>query len=192
MCNESCQSATVCIPDAVETLFESGKETASEAGRRSGLYNQPAIAQDFPGYCRCQFVTDAAKKTTVLLIEDEAQIRRLLRVCLERNGYDVVEAVTGEEAIDEAIRCQPQAVLLDLGLPDMDGMTVLKRLREYPGVAGLKPSLAPQSPVLPIAFWRDNQRFSYFSLVTTVGTPQCITAQELRVECMFPTDVEGR
>jgi transcriptional regulator with XRE-family HTH domain len=69
---------------------------------------------------------------------------------------------------------------------------LLKRLREYPGVVELKPSLTPQSPVLPIVFRKGNQRFSYFSLITTVGTPQCITAQELRVECMFPTDVEER
>ena len=67
---------------------------------------------------------------------------------------------------------------------------LLKRLRQYPGVAELKPSLTPQSPVLPIVFRRGNQRVSYFSLITTVGTPQCITAQELRVECMFPTDAE--
>jgi transcriptional regulator with XRE-family HTH domain len=67
---------------------------------------------------------------------------------------------------------------------------LLKRLREYPGVPELKPSFAPQSPVLPMVFRKGNQRFSYFSLITTVGTPQCITAQELRVECMFPTDVE--
>jgi transcriptional regulator with XRE-family HTH domain len=69
---------------------------------------------------------------------------------------------------------------------------LLKRLREYPGVEALKSPLAPQSPVLPIVFRRENQRFSYFSLITTVGTPQCITAQELRVECMFPTGVEER
>jgi len=69
---------------------------------------------------------------------------------------------------------------------------LLKQLRGYPGVAELKPSLAPQSPVLPIVFRQGNRRFSYFSLITTVGTPQCITAQELRVECMFPTDVDER
>jgi transcriptional regulator with XRE-family HTH domain len=69
---------------------------------------------------------------------------------------------------------------------------LLKRLREYPGVAQLKPSLTPQSPILPIVFRKENQRFSYFSLITTVGTPQCITAEELRVECMFPTEVEER
>ena len=77
-------------------------------------------------------------------------------------------------------------------VPDAELQKLLKRLREYPGVAGLKPSQAPQSPVLPITFRRGNQRFSYFSLITTIGTPQCITAQELRVECMFPTDVEGK
>jgi transcriptional regulator with XRE-family HTH domain len=63
---------------------------------------------------------------------------------------------------------------------------LLERLRRYPGVAGLKLPLTPQNPVLPITFRRGNERFSYFSLITTVGTPQCITAQELRVECMFP------
>jgi transcriptional regulator with XRE-family HTH domain len=74
---------------------------------------------------------------------------------------------------------------------DAEIQKLLKRLRKYPGVAGLKPSLAPQSPVLPIVFKRGEQRFCYFSLITTVGTPQCITAQELRVECMFPTQIEG-
>ncbi len=74
---------------------------------------------------------------------------------------------------------------------DVELQKLLKRLREYPGVAALRRSAAPQSPVLPITFRRDNQRLSYFSLITTVGTPQCITAQELRVECMFPTDVGG-
>jgi transcriptional regulator with XRE-family HTH domain len=64
---------------------------------------------------------------------------------------------------------------------------LLERLRKYPGVAGLKLPLGPQNPVLPITFRRGNERFSYFSLITTVGTPQCITAQELRVECMFPS-----
>ncbi len=73
----------------------------------------------------------AVKKPVILVIEDEVQMRRLLRVCLERNGYRVVEAPSGEEGIDEAVRCAPDAVLLDLGLPDMEGLTVLKRLREW-------------------------------------------------------------
>ena len=77
-------------------------------------------------------MTDAAAKPkTVLVVEDEAQIRRLLRVCLERNGYEVVEAASGEEGIDQAIGHQPDLVLLDLGLPDLDGLMVLKRIREW-------------------------------------------------------------
>src|ERR1041384_8637270 len=70
-------------------------------------------------------------KPTVLVVDDELQIRRLVRVCLEANGYRVLEAATGEEGITEAAQRKPDVVLLDLGLPDMDGVTVLKRLREW-------------------------------------------------------------
>jgi two-component system KDP operon response regulator KdpE len=72
-----------------------------------------------------------ALKPTVLVIDDELQIRRLLRVCLEANGYQVSEAANGQEGISEAAQHRPDVVLLDLGLPDMDGVTVLKRLREW-------------------------------------------------------------
>jgi two-component system KDP operon response regulator KdpE len=72
-----------------------------------------------------------AQKSTILVIDDEIQIRRLLRVTLENGGYRVEEAGTGEAGIGEAARCSPDAVLLDLGLPDMDGLRVLKRLREW-------------------------------------------------------------
>ena len=64
----------------------------------------------------------------------------------------------------------------------------MARLRRHPGVTDLKPAFAPQSPVVPITFIRKGERISFFSLVTTVGTPQCVTAQELRVECMFPVE----
>ena len=77
--------------------------------------------------------------------------------------------------------------VVDVGLAKL-----LERARKYPGVAELKPPLAPQSPVIPVSFRRGDQRFAYFSLITTVGTPQRITAQELRVECMFPIYAEGR
>jgi two-component system KDP operon response regulator KdpE len=89
-------------------------------------------------------IETTAKKSTVLLIEDEVQIRRLLRVFLERNGYQVFEAPTGEEGIGEAARCNPDAVLLDLGLPDMDGMAVLRRLREWSQVPVLVVSVRGQ------------------------------------------------
>lgn len=68
---------------------------------------------------------------SVLVIEDEVQIRRLLRGCLERNGFQIFEATNGEEGLAGALQHQPKAILLDLRLPDMDGLEVLKRLREW-------------------------------------------------------------
>jgi two-component system KDP operon response regulator KdpE len=76
-------------------------------------------------------VNEPEATRTVLVIDDEIQMRRLLRACLERNGYAVVEAATGDAGLAEAVRRRPDAVLLDLGLPDMDGQDVLKRLREW-------------------------------------------------------------
>ena len=70
-------------------------------------------------------------KPTALVIDDEVQIRRLLHACLEADGYRVLEAATGQEGINAAAQHPPDVVILDLGLPDMDGVTVLKRLREW-------------------------------------------------------------
>jgi two-component system KDP operon response regulator KdpE len=72
-----------------------------------------------------------ALKPTVLVIDDELQIRRLLRVCLEANGYRVLDAANGQEGISVAAQHRPDVVLLDLGLPDVDGVAVLQRLREW-------------------------------------------------------------
>jgi two-component system KDP operon response regulator KdpE len=72
-----------------------------------------------------------AKEDVVLVIENEAQTRRLLRVSLEREGYRVVEAVTGKQGVEEAIISRPEAILLAMELPDMEGMAVLQRLREW-------------------------------------------------------------
>jgi two-component system KDP operon response regulator KdpE len=66
-----------------------------------------------------------------LVIDDEVQIRRLLRLTLEAHSYRVFEAATGQEGLLEAAQRRPDVVLLDLGLPDLDGVTVLKRLREW-------------------------------------------------------------
>jgi two-component system KDP operon response regulator KdpE len=76
-------------------------------------------------------MTTSPLKSTALVIDDELQIRRLLRVCLEANGYRVSEAATGKEGIAEAAQHPPDVVILDLGLPDMEGVAVLKRLREW-------------------------------------------------------------
>ena len=77
-------------------------------------------------------MSDSEKnKTTALVIDDEPQIRRLLRVTLEANGYQVVDAASGQEGLVQAAQCRPNVIVLDLGLPDMDGISVLKRLREW-------------------------------------------------------------
>jgi transcriptional regulator with XRE-family HTH domain len=71
---------------------------------------------------------------------------------------------------------------------DATTVNLLNDLRKYPGVKALSSVPKAQSPVLPITFVRGRERRSYYSLITTVGTPQCITAQEIRIECMFPLD----
>jgi two-component system KDP operon response regulator KdpE len=67
----------------------------------------------------------------VLVVDDEPQIRRSLRVVLRANGYEVEEAATGEEALDQVAAHPPELVILDLGLPDMDGVEVCRRVREW-------------------------------------------------------------
>jgi two-component system KDP operon response regulator KdpE len=67
----------------------------------------------------------------VLLIEDEAQMRRFLRSSLPAHGYVVVEAPTGRDALVQAGTRNPDIILLDLGLPDMDGVDLAKQLREF-------------------------------------------------------------
>lgn len=71
------------------------------------------------------------QNNVVLVIDDEIQIRRLLRIALESSGYKVLDAANGEDGLVEAATRRPDVVILDLGLPDLDGVTVLKRLREW-------------------------------------------------------------
>src|ERR1035437_3253150 len=70
-------------------------------------------------------------KQTILIIDDEIQIRRLLEINLTANGYRVVEVETGKDGCLLAASVNPILIILDLGLPDMDGLTVLKKLREW-------------------------------------------------------------
>jgi two-component system, OmpR family, KDP operon response regulator KdpE len=67
----------------------------------------------------------------VLVIEDDAQMRRFLRASLNSNGYQVVEAEAGEAGVIQATARNPELVLLDLGLPDLDGLVVTQRLRQW-------------------------------------------------------------
>jgi two-component system, OmpR family, KDP operon response regulator KdpE len=72
-----------------------------------------------------------ASSSRVLVVDDEPQIRRFLRTSLSAHGYRVIEAACGRDAITLAATEQPEVVLLDLGLPDIDGLEVIQRLREW-------------------------------------------------------------
>jgi two-component system, OmpR family, KDP operon response regulator KdpE len=68
---------------------------------------------------------------TILIIDDEVQIRRLLEITLSANGYKISEASTGKEGLALAAALQPILIILDLGLPDSDGIEILSKLREW-------------------------------------------------------------
>ena len=74
-------------------------------------------------------MTDATAR--ILIIEDESPIRKFLRISLESQGYQVIEAENGNKGLQHAAAGPPEIVVLDLGLPDMDGLEVIQRLREW-------------------------------------------------------------
>ena len=76
-------------------------------------------------------MADGAK---ILVIDDEPQIRRYLRVSLEAHDFRIVEAAGGQEGLRLAALEKPDLIVLDLGLPDMDGQAVIARLREWTAV----------------------------------------------------------
>ncbi|MGA8863050.1 MAG: two-component system response regulator KdpE [Gallionella sp.] len=71
---------------------------------------------------------------TIIVIEDEAQIRRFLRTTLTAEGYQVIEAETGKHGMTEAETRKPDLIILDLGLPDMDGVEVVKGVRAWSSI----------------------------------------------------------
>jgi two-component system KDP operon response regulator KdpE len=72
-----------------------------------------------------------SKGARILIIDDELQIRRLLRVALTGHGYEVGEAVCGKDGLYEVTVYRPDLIILDLGLPDLDGLEVVRQLREW-------------------------------------------------------------
>lgn len=73
-------------------------------------------------------------KHVILVIEDEPPLQKFLRVTLEANGHQVIEAVTGESGIRHAANDRPDLIILDLGLPDLDGIDVTRRIREWSAI----------------------------------------------------------
>lgn len=71
------------------------------------------------------------KGARILIIDDENQIRRMLKIALAAHGYEMHEAATGQEGLNQVALFHPDLIILDLGLPDIDGLSVLKQLREW-------------------------------------------------------------
>ena len=86
-------------------------------------------------------------KGIVLVIDDEPQIQKMLGVILTHAGYEVVSAASGEKGLAQLVYKKPQAVLLDMGLPDMEGLDVLLRIREFSDVAVIMVSVRGQEDI---------------------------------------------
>jgi len=71
-----------------------------------------------------------ADKIRILIVDDEKTVRRFLKTTLVSRDYDVSEAATGAEALELAVSTHPDAIILDLGLPDMDGIEVTRKIRK--------------------------------------------------------------
>ncbi|MBN2635319.1 MAG: response regulator [Prolixibacteraceae bacterium] len=67
----------------------------------------------------------------ILIIDDELQIRRLLEITLSANGYKIIQSVNGKDGLIDAATYNPSLIILDLGLPDIDGQEILEKLREW-------------------------------------------------------------
>jgi two-component system KDP operon response regulator KdpE len=86
-------------------------------------------------------------KGIVLVIDDEPQIQKMLGVILTHAGYEVTSADSGEKGLTALVYKKPQAVLLDMGLPDMEGFDVLLRIREFSDVAVIMVSVRGQEEI---------------------------------------------
>ena len=80
---------------------------------------------------------DSQDAVKVLLVEDTEDNRQMMRRLLEMSGYQVVEAINGEEAVKLAAEARPQIILMDLSLPLIDGLTATRRIRTLPGLRGV-------------------------------------------------------
>jgi type II secretory ATPase GspE/PulE/Tfp pilus assembly ATPase PilB-like protein/CheY-like chemotaxis protein len=119
--------------------------TASASAATAGAHAAPAAPAEEP--LSFELLPDAelpppivappGSKGTVLLVEDEDGLRSVMRDLLERDGFRVVEAQDGVQALDQVDRAGPDIVILDLNLPGLDGYTVLQRLRSRPATARL-------------------------------------------------------
>lgn len=145
----------------------------------------PALVMD--RYWNVLKTNDAAPRFFGLFVDLAARKapRNLLHLMFDPDGMRPFVEDWEEVASGLLQRVQREAVG---HVMDKKTIELLDELKKYPGVKDLSAVERNQIPVLPITFVRGSERFSYFSLISTVGTPQWIAAQELRIECMFPVE----
>lgn len=90
--------------------------------------------------------------TRILVVDDETEIRRFLKIGLRSNDYEMIEASTGKDALSQAANRRPDLVILDLGLPDIDGFEVLASLREWSKVPIIMLSVRKEEREKVLAF----------------------------------------
>jgi two-component system KDP operon response regulator KdpE len=120
----------------------------------------------------------------VLIVDDERAIRRYLRTALEAQGYKVFEAVNGMEALGSAAALRPDLIILDLGLPDLDGVEVTRRIREWAQVPIIVLSVRDQEQdkIEALDVGADDYLTKPFSTGELMARMRVATRRALRVE----------
>jgi CheY-like chemotaxis protein len=101
---------------------------------------------------------------TILLVEDFDDTRLMMKMWLMRNGYRVIEAETGEEAIDMAQRERPDLIIMDVMMPGMNGLDATQRIREYQALRG--------TPIVAVSAYGANE---YRSLAIEAGCDEYVS-----------------
>ena len=103
----------------------------------------------------------------ILVIDDEIQIRRLLKISLENSGFKVFEAEDAKSGLQEVVNARPSLILLDLGLPDEDGLDLLKNIRDFSSIPIIilsvrnseKDIITAGTVIIDFYLYKDKKRF---------------------------------
>ena len=136
----------------------------------------------------------ANRATTVLTIEDDADIRQLLRALLGREGYTVCEAATGRQGLRTFFQTRPDIVILDVGLPDLDGWQVLERIRDMSDapVLVLTARSAERDKVRGLNAGADDYLTKPFSRVELLARLQAVRRRRVTTSAVQTTYDDGR
>jgi transcriptional regulator with XRE-family HTH domain len=166
-------------------------QTVTKAIDRALLQHEPHPALVLDRYWNVIRTNEAAPRFFGSFVDLEARPRprNLLDLMFDPAGmrpfvenWDVVAAGLLQRVYRESVG----------HIVDQKTVGLMNRLEKYPEVKALSTIPRTHSPVLPVTFVKGGERFSYFSFITTVGTPQTIITQELRIECMFPLEPESK